>query len=81
MNMRDKHKWVAHKITSRHWVKNTNDYNDELEKINTRKGLPTVRKHPRALSEKLTFIEGVIFGRMVRGDYTCMLLLPFYAPP
>lgn len=67
-------------MNPRKWTKATQTYNDLLEEENKTLGLPTSRKNPRALINKLGEVESEILGRLVKGDYKCKCLIIFSSP-
>ncbi|TFY81311.1 hypothetical protein EWM64_g2701, partial [Hericium alpestre] len=69
MDMRYKHKWASFAMTSRMWIDATAAYNDCLLTKNNAKGLPTIKKQPEALIEKLKIIEGMIKTRIKERDF------------
>ena len=71
MEMRYIQKWVSFNLSSKAWVQITREYNDALEKRNTAEGLPTIRKNPQALVEKLGEIEGKILIHLAQQNFTC----------
>ncbi|TFY77527.1 hypothetical protein EWM64_g6485 [Hericium alpestre] len=69
--MRLEHKWASFTMTSRAWIDATTEYNQRLRSKNSKKGLPTINKHPDALMSKLKVIEGMVKTRIKENDFKC----------
>ena len=50
-------KWVTYKMTPAQYARATNDFNDQLKRLDD---LTIVLKHPRAIMDKLAEVEAII---------------------
>lgn len=72
MDMRLELRWLSYEMTAIKWTRATNDFNTRLATLNSSKGIiRTVKKHPRALQDKLSEVEKQISGRIKRQDFVC----------
>lgn len=69
--MRAERKWASYRMNSNKWVVETDEYNKRLEKKNQESNLPTIKKNPRALLEKLAIIEAAVLRRLATNNFVC----------
>ncbi|KAJ6456223.1 hypothetical protein C8R47DRAFT_1203691 [Mycena vitilis] len=69
MNMRAEFQWKSFEMTPKRWVEATVEYNARLEAAAGKPGLEVVKKHPRALMEKLGEIEPKIIQRIANNNF------------
>lgn len=71
MEMRSQKGWASFRMNSNKWVVETAEYNRRLAATNQSRGLETIKKHPRALLEKLLKIEIKVVERIQTNDFSC----------
>lgn len=72
MRMRAEKKWTCNKMkTGVMWVEATNEFNKQLVEANAKSNLPTIKKNPRALLDKLATVEATVLKRLFTGDFVC----------
>ncbi|KAJ6502910.1 hypothetical protein C8R47DRAFT_1251855 [Mycena vitilis] len=69
MNMRAELQWKSFEMTPRRWVEATIEYNTRLQAAAGTSAHEVVRKHPRALVEKLGEIEPKIIQRITNNNF------------
>ncbi|KAJ7606467.1 hypothetical protein DFH06DRAFT_1348008 [Mycena polygramma] len=69
MNMRAEFQWKSFEMTPKRWVEATVEYNARLEAAAGNSGPEVVKKHPRALMEKLGEIEPKIIQRIANNNF------------
>lgn len=62
---------MSHKMSPQKWAEATMTYNTRLHQAATEQRRQYVAKHPRALIDKLSAIEGQVFQRLASGNYNC----------
>jgi hypothetical protein len=72
MDMRAEKGWVSFNMSSHKWVIATHEYNDALCKMQVERGLPAIKKIPRALLDKLGEMEAKILDWLHKGHFLCM---------
>lgn len=72
MEMRAEFQWTSFMMTSQKWVSATHIYNERLEQQTRVRGVPFIRKNPRALMEKLGEIEPKISKRLLTKNFKCL---------
>ncbi|THH15644.1 hypothetical protein EW146_g4880 [Bondarzewia mesenterica] len=70
MDMRLEEKWASFGMNSRKWVAATDTYNTRLQARNDAKGVPTIKKNPRALLDKLSEVEATVVEKISTGNYS-----------
>lgn len=75
MDLRTEQKWASYQMNPTKWVQATCLFNERLAEKNGKHGFKTINKHPRALMDKLDWVEREILGRITRGDFVGELLL------
>jgi hypothetical protein len=68
MDMRAEYQWTSFGMTASKWAPAAKLYNSRLEAIGKKKNIAIIKKHPRALMEKLAEIEPRIIERILRQD-------------
>ncbi|KAI0694289.1 hypothetical protein BC835DRAFT_1274738, partial [Cytidiella melzeri] len=72
MDLRAKHHWASHRMTSTSYVEATHNYNEALVAAYQNKSShPPSKKNPRAIMDKLGEIEGEVLERLARNDFKC----------
>lgn len=72
MNMRAERGWASFKMNNVRWAQATCEYNVRLQKkIPPSQHYDGMKKHPRALIDKLASVEGVVLRRINTKDYMC----------
>ncbi|KAF9235523.1 hypothetical protein BU15DRAFT_19479, partial [Melanogaster broomeanus] len=66
MDMCAKSRWISYQMTSKKWVKATDEYNRHLA---TKCGDAVMKKNPQALLRKLGEIEPRLIERVLKDDY------------
>ncbi|KAJ7601836.1 hypothetical protein DFH06DRAFT_1351920 [Mycena polygramma] len=69
MNMRAEFQWKSFEMTPKRWVEATVEYNTRLQTAAGNSGPEVVKKHPRALMEKLGEIEPKIIQRIANNNF------------
>ncbi|KAJ7077700.1 hypothetical protein B0H15DRAFT_954994 [Mycena belliarum] len=69
MDMRKEFQWKSFEMTPRRWAEAAAVYNDRLQKAAGGSGHVTIRKHPRALLDKMGEIEPKIIQRIADSNY------------
>nr|VWO98010.1 Carboxylic ester hydrolase (EC [Ganoderma boninense] len=70
MELRAAHQWATFQMSPYDWVCAASTYNTGIKKLNKEQGTMLPLKTPRALLDKLSEMETVIFGRIRDGNYT-----------
>ncbi|KAJ6460701.1 hypothetical protein C8R47DRAFT_1226202 [Mycena vitilis] len=69
MNMRKEFQWKSFEMTPKRWVEATMAYNSRRQAAGGNTGIPVIKKHPRALLEKMAEIEPQILRRISANDF------------
>lgn len=72
MDMREEKQWASFNMNGPKWVSATHEYNTRLEAQCQASGSLMIKKHPRALMDKLGDIEPKINARITTGNYKCL---------
>lgn len=71
VDLRAEQQWLSHKMSQQKWVEATALYNSRLNQKAVEDHRQFVCKHPRALVDKLAWIEGQALDRISTGKFTC----------
>lgn len=78
MDMRAERGWASFKMNNARWAQATQDYNNRLRaKTPPGQHYDGMKKHPRALIDKLASTEAAVLQRINTKDYMCT---SFYYP-
>lgn len=72
MDMRIEFQWTSFGMMVPKWAPATKIYNAQLKELAQKKGIKFIKKHPRALMEKLGKIEPKITERILKDNYHYM---------
>ena len=71
MDLQAEQQWISHRIPPQKWLEVMRLYNEQLNMKALEDYHQFVRKHPQALINKLSWIEGQVLERLATGNYTC----------
>ena len=71
MDLQAEQQWISHRIPPQKWLEVMRLYNEQLNMKALEDYHQFVYKHPQALINKLSWIEGQVLEQLATGNYTC----------